>query len=433
MTTTIVLAILTVFFALEVIMLFTKYRKLSNEYDEIVQKLEDLESEKRYNKVSSPSKTNTLEREYLGDGRYKVVNEPTKNKPTPRKQYDASNSDLTEINYLLNEILEINFRNDSLSSAAQSILIVLNKFYKMDYVTIFLHNEVSQHLSVIASNAGNEHLDSLDRYCNGLYSKMNGVASKVQASELNQLTYPSARIRGIHFSNFTLLMFDKKIIGAILLENKQASSYINDTIRQDLYEKVISKTSLVLKNVLHTENLINMTSTDQLTNVHNRRFIDMTLPEQLNIHRNLDLGFSVAMLDIDKFKSFNDTYGHQYGDLVLKEVAKFMNNYMKERENHWVARYGGEEFVLFFGRSNPQEVELALEHLRQGIQDMILSDGQTETSVTASFGVCHYPQIITNATGLIQKADKALYYSKEHGRNRVTVFTPELDSLATDK
>lgn len=354
----------------------------------------------------------------------------------------TQNIDLEEVNELLSEILEINFRNNVLTSSAQSILLVLNKFYQVDYITIFINstsigseevvNELGQ-LRVIASNAGNNHLKELEKYVNAISTRMTGVTSKVQASEGKALSYPTANERGVHFSSFTLLTYESKFIGGILLENRQSKDFINGTNRQILYDKVISKTSLVLQNVINTENLINMTSTDQLTNIHNRRFIDMTLPEQLTLHGNLGLTLSVAILDIDHFKKFNDTYGHQYGDLVLQEVAYYLKTQMSQRDNRWVARYGGEEFVLFFGRSNPREVEAELEELREGLANLVLDDGNVQTSVTASFGVCHYPYINANATVLIQKADQALYQSKATGRNRVTVYNDSMVNLATDK
>jgi diguanylate cyclase (GGDEF)-like protein len=331
-----------------------------------------------------------------------------------RKKYDVVN--FTEVNTMLSEILEANFRNNSLSSAAQSILIVLKRFYNIDYVTIFLHHDSKDVLEVIASNVDNRYLKTLEGFANESYRSIGQVVAKVLTSDDGPVGYESSADRGISFCTFTPLAYEGKLIGAIMLEN----SHANAVVRSDLYAKVFTNTALVLQSVLHTENLIKMTSTDQLTGVYNRRFIDMTLGEQLSIHRNLGLSFSVALFDIDHFKKFNDTYGHAFGDLVLKEVAKFMNN--KLGGNAWIARYGGEEFVLFFGRSVQSEVLDVVESLREGLSKLQLTDGETTTSVTASFGVATFPQVDSSVNDIIGKADTALYQSKRAGRNTVTVF-----------
>lgn len=327
---------------------------------------------------------------------------------------------LNEVNSMLSEILEVNFKNNSLSNASQSILIVLKRFYGIDFVSILLYNEKSETFEVIASNAGNKFLKGIESYCTEAYKNLGRSSAKVLASEGGTLHYETAEERGVCFSNFTPLSYKGKLIGAILLENRSTDIMAEEKNRHELYNRVFNSTALVLQNVLYTENLIKMTSTDQLTGVYNRRFIDMTLAEQLSIHRNLGLSFTIALFDIDFFKKFNDTYGHAYGDLVLIEVAKFIKDNIND-ENSWIARYGGEEFVIFFGRSNPDEVVRKVEELRQGLENLKLTDGKTETSVTASFGVCSFPKHNGSVSDLIQIADAALYESKRAGRNRVTV------------
>lgn len=327
--------------------------------------------------------------------------------------------DLDEVNLLLKEILETNFRNNSLSNAAESILLVLKRFYSIDYVTIFIKHEKSDRLDIIASNIASEQLKYVDKYANNTFKKMGSTSAKVLTSSDGFVNYASAPERGITFSNFTPLVYDGVTIGAILLENKNNEPLADMNARMHLYDKIFKETSLVLQNVIYTENLISLTSTDQLTGVYNRRYIDMTLGEQLSIHRNLGMSFSVALFDIDHFKKFNDTYGHPFGDLVLKEVANFMKDRMGE--NCWVARYGGEEFVLFFGRSNPEEVYTTVDNLRQGLSELQISDEEQTVSITASFGIATFPSVNGSVSAIVRAADDALYDSKKNGRNRVTI------------
>lgn len=331
-------------------------------------------------------------------------------------------TNLTEINALLSDILEVNFRNNSLANSAQSILLVLKRFYDADYVTILLFNEKTSKLSVIASNVQSDYIAMVEGYCNGVL-RDGGTKPKVWQSEGGSLTYSSAMVRGICFGMFTPLKHDGELIGAILIERKSGAGYSSDSQRGLLYGKVFNSTALVLQNVIHTENLISMTSTDQLTGVHNRRFIDMTLGEQVSIHGNLGMSFSLALFDIDHFKKFNDTYGHQFGDIVLHDVAQYVKGVLDEGD--WVARYGGEEFVIFFSRTSPHIALEKVEAIRRGIESLVLQDKDIKTSVTASFGFSSYPADGLKSNDLVERADKALYASKRKGRNQVTVYTSE--------
>lgn len=326
---------------------------------------------------------------------------------------------LSEINSLLTDILEVTFKNNSLSSSAESILVVLKRFYDIDYVTIFLYREETGNLSVIASNIGNEYIRGIEKYANAVLNEMRGKAAKVITSD-KVLGYVTARERNVRFSNFTKLEFSGRLIGAILLENRDNNLFMGDKdSRLSLYDKVFSSTALVLQNVLYTEKLLRLTSMDQLTGVYNRRFIDVTLPEQLNLHRNIGEECVIVLFDIDFFKKFNDTYGHQFGDVVLKEVSSFVRSNLDD--NSWIARYGGEEFLIFLGRTKESDAKRNLEDLRRGIESLELRYGDVLAGVTASFGAVVY-RGEGNYASLVEKADKALYKSKENGRNRVTFY-----------
>ncbi len=162
-----------------------------------------------------------------------------------------------------------------------------------------------------------------------------------------------------------------------------------------------------------------MVSTDQLTGVYNRRFIDVSLAESISLHTNLAKVFTIVLLDIDFFKKVNDTYGHPFGDVVLRQMAGYLKSNL--RDTDWVARYGGEEFMLFFGRSTVQEVSAVIKRLHTGIQNLNIVDGDVSVKITASFGVSSFPKDGGTITEIIASADKALYQSKSAGRNRITL------------
>jgi polar amino acid transport system substrate-binding protein len=126
--------------------------------------------------------------------------------------------------------------------------------------------------------------------------------------------------------------------------------------------------------------------------------------------------FSVIILDIDFFKSINDTYGHMIGDKVLKQVAQKIQANI--RDTDWVGRWGGEEFMIVCEHTNEQEAYLLADKMRK----IINSEKIEETNVTVSLGVSQYNQNDTNWDQVVTRADDALYIAKNSGRDSVKIF-----------
>lgn len=167
-----------------------------------------------------------------------------------------------------------------------------------------------------------------------------------------------------------------------------------------------------------------MVSTDELTGVANRRALIGRLQEELSQARRTGHDLSVAMIDIDRFKRLNDTYGHAAGDLVLCEVVERILN--AKREYDIVGRWGGEEFVAILPELSLEEAVPVAERLRAEVADMpfILADGTT-LPVTFSVGLATAPAgRVDSVDALLASADRALYRAKEAGRNRVELDPP---------
>lgn len=184
------------------------------------------------------------------------------------------------------------------------------------------------------------------------------------------------------------------------------------------YQEIISFQSKQLQKanddleVLYKEKEIEA-STDHLTGLKNRAAL-MTQLEYLHARykRQKEI-FSCIIMDIDKFKGINDTYGHQKGDEVLKEIANLTLECIREVDMS--ARYGGEEFVILLPQTNAVDATHIAERMRERIEESVKIDGK---SITASFGVIEVEDGQSIDT-LIKLADEALYEAKESGRNRV--------------
>jgi len=124
-------------------------------------------------------------------------------------------------------------------------------------------------------------------------------------------------------------------------------------------------------------------------------------------------------MDIDHFKRFNDTFGHLFGDKVLKHIAHLMKKSL--RSGDIIARYGGEEFVILLPRTSVKEAYDKVERLRNIVAKTTIKDELVEASVTVSFGVSSYPEFANTESELLKTADNALYDAKESGRNCVRI------------
>ncbi len=162
-----------------------------------------------------------------------------------------------------------------------------------------------------------------------------------------------------------------------------------------------------------THELEELSITDQLTKLYNRRHIDKTLSSELDKARRYDDLFSLILLDIDYFKNVNDTYGHQVGDAILKSIAKLLTDNV--RKTDMVGRWGGEEFLIITTDNDSKKVLHFAEKLRSVIETHKFN---AVKKVTCSFGVTHYMKDDTDSS-IIGRADDALYEAKASGRNCV--------------
>lgn len=162
---------------------------------------------------------------------------------------------------------------------------------------------------------------------------------------------------------------------------------------------------------------------DALTKLFNRKCFDQTIEKEILDARNKGHSLSLVLIDIDHFKLFNDTFGHQTGDQVLRLVAMTLRAHTKGQD--LAARYGGEEFALILPETDVQGATLLSEKVRKSVQAKELLRRSTNEKlgrITASFGVAELGERDTS-NSLIERADQALYAAKKAGRNRVVTET----------
>lgn len=180
--------------------------------------------------------------------------------------------------------------------------------------------------------------------------------------------------------------------------------------------------SLSVQGAIAIDNAIlyKLAITDGLTKLYLHRYFQHRLSDELSRSERYGYKFSLILTDIDHFKKFNDTYGHQVGDQVLREVARLVQQSVREVD--MVARYGGEEFVVICPEKSNEETIVPAERIRKAIESYEFKVDGKLVPITISLGVSEFPSDSKDKKELIECADIALYSSKQNGRNRFTRF-----------
>ncbi len=212
----------------------------------------------------------------------------------------------------------------------------------------------------------------------------------------------------------------------IIIVSENNMNY-SETLRTALYFiSDIAKTAIE-KAIFHTK-MKELAIKDGLTGIYNHRYFQEALEKQINLAKRNDFRIAIALIDIDFFKKFNDTYGHQIGDLVLKSVADTLVNSV--RQTDLVARYGGEEFIIIFNNIAKDNLFNTIDKIREKIENnsVFVKEKNQHLSVTISIGVSIFPDYSEDRLELIKQADDALYKAKELGRNRVVIFGKNMEN-----
>ena len=162
-----------------------------------------------------------------------------------------------------------------------------------------------------------------------------------------------------------------------------------------------------------------LSMTDELTGLANRRYFESSFEKEFLRTQRYKNNLTLVMFDIDRFKAVNDTYGHQCGDFILKQVANAALQTFRKTDT--VFRYGGEEFVVILTETDINQAKIPLERFRKTIETLYLNYNNQDIHITVSIGVCQHNPEIRSKEDLLKLTDDALYKAKNSGRNQ-TVF-----------
>lgn len=218
------------------------------------------------------------------------------------------------------------------------------------------------------------------------------------------------------------------ILRPILYTSRQLNHFLNERVLPDLPVHYRDEVGSLMSNVNYIarsmQDLIESANQngaiDHLTGIYNRRSAENRLKDSIELTRIRQNSLSFAILDIDNFKMLNDTYGHDFGDTVLRQVGDLLRNNV--RRTDWVGRWGGDEFVISVQGGENEASAMLTRLCELARRELFIAPDQSVHKITFSCGVCEWQEVM-DSQSLFTKADEALYTAKRGGRDQLHVWS----------
>ncbi|MGB1237388.1 MAG: DUF484 family protein [Pseudomonadales bacterium] len=347
---------------------------------------------------------------------------------------------------ILKRFIDIEVRFLACDKLVELIALLLRDFkqeFKLSAVTLFI-NDDNEMARPLLKQLPAEHQRQLSFYnsiepIEQLYHGRDIIAGEIDRA-LRKKVFPD---NPFVLSCVLLPLRNKgRLIGSLHLGSRELTRYHAD-YRYEYLERLSSLLAVCFENCIIHENLAHLSSTDMLTKLFNRHSFDLEIEKAIQRAQRQQQPLSLLFLDIDHFKSVNDTYGHPSGDAILKTFAQIISQQV--RNTDFLARFGGEEFAILLPNCDAQQGAAIAENVRLKVATHLFETTVDKAiNITTSIGLsCFYPQahlIGSRAKDigdtLIQTADEALYEAKHSGRNKVLTKTmllnPPPTSAASD-
>lgn len=334
------------------------------------------------------------------------------------KLYERSNQLIRELR-MSNELTERLNQSLRLGDIFQFAFEELLEMFGADYCCILHMNEKKGGLEAIACNLPSL-LNEIIEVGEGLGARVYSTGESIIVSDYVDNPETTSRLMNATQSQSliaTPLTVGGVVRGAIMLAHRDAHYFSYDNYR--LLQAMAGHIGLAVGNArLHAE-VRRLANRDSLTGLYARHYLD----EEIKKRQTTDFCGSLVVVDIDQFKMVNDTYGHQQGDKILKQVSDIVKSSIRKRD--FAARWGGEELSVYLPLMGVGQAEGVAERIRKRVMD------ETEPSVTVSCGIAEWSWTDERVSveSLFYRADMALYEAKNNGRNQVVVDTKKNEGI----
>ena len=326
-----------------------------------------------------------------------------------KKQEKGTRTESPELSMLL-KMSKVIQETDDPQAVYSGVLNLLRQLVAFENGTLYLVNRASGSLELAHQEGERVDLIRGVRFEHG-FGLSSWVAKErrpVLLSDLRREAQPGMPVVRSFLS--VPLQVGTELIGVLNLSHSCAHAFVERD--KELLIVASAMAAATIEHALHYQSIKELSITDELTQVYNRRHFLDRLQQQSQLSQRYLHPYSLVFIDIDHFKQFNDTHGHASGDQILAELGGVLRKWA--RSSDVVARYGGEEFIVLLPHTDAQGGLLAAERLRAAIESHSFT---RRRRITVSVGVASYPVDGKMESDLVRKADQALYLAKKAGRN----------------
>ncbi|MCX7725940.1 MAG: sensor domain-containing diguanylate cyclase [Chitinispirillaceae bacterium] len=319
------------------------------------------------------------------------------------------------------------FQNHTLASIIEKISEIIISALPCDRLTISIKNDDGTSATIVEAKGMDAEffkgkIFSLkEKNLASIIYSNNMAVSRNFSEERYEIRYLPDEPKKWELSSFIAVPLGvDECKGMIFVESTLLNAYENQYI--GLLSRISTSAGLAIEKMLIFEKANSLAIHDGLTGLYNHRAFQQMLSDEITRAIRYNEPLSLIICDIDFFKKINDTYGHPFGDIVLKGISSFLQSSIR-MDIDTVARYGGEEFAIILVKTTGEDAVETAERMRTGISKLSFKTPHgEEVKVTMSFGISEYRRPATSISDFIKYTDKALYKAKENGRNRVETY-----------
>ena len=307
----------------------------------------------------------------------------------------------------------------NLEEVTDELLNIVQKILGYQFCSIFILND-SNTLSLLGEIREGKKI----KYSEPVKKSLNGTLQKVTTTGKPVRIFDIATVFGHQRksdelkSRLAVPMISRgKVIGVLDAKSKRVGAFLDQD--EKIFSILAGSAALAIENASLHQKTKELTIVDELTGIYNYRYFTKKLSQEIKRAKRYKQSLSLLMIDIDWFKRCNDTYGHLFGNKVLKELAQRIKDSVRDVDV--VSRYGGEEFAVILPLTNKKDAQMIGERIRHRVEstDFAVEEGGLLIKVTVSLGVATYLEKGTTPEHLIEKVDQALYLAKGKGKNMV--------------
>ncbi len=252
----------------------------------------------------------------------------------------------------------------------------------------------------------------------GVPMAVSNIEEDIRVSRSNRVRYKTKS-----FISLPLKIRNKSIGVLNLADKKDGTGFSDNDVK--LLEAIALYSAVAIERRIYYQSSIDLRKisiTDPLTSLLNRRYFEERISEEMERSKRHRQPFSLIILDIDNFKNLNDSFGHLFGDEILKTTTSVIRRCVRIIDI--AARYGGEEFAIILPTTDKNDAVIIAERIRSEIEGTVclVKDTGTTLNITVSLGIASFPEDASAAEELINNADRALYRAKSQGKNKVVIF-----------